>query len=139
MVDNDEICHAQRNKSPHGCCPQTVWNETLGICAACEPGYIGGYCNESCEYPYHGWNCRKMCSCNRSMCHYLTGCQSLEISTASNKNAPDMELLLNVTVLTTKLEVVTRNNANYLVHMVAALRLYGTKLWGDVLPVNLDT
>ncbi|XP_048771029.2 uncharacterized protein LOC125677095 [Ostrea edulis] len=69
------------SENTHGCCAETIWNETLGRCTGCMPGYLGQYCNETCEYPRYGMRCMKKCVCEQDTCNFVTGCPHQESST----------------------------------------------------------
>ncbi|XP_062611684.1 uncharacterized protein LOC134273504 [Saccostrea cucullata] len=64
----------------HGCCSETIWNETLQKCTGCGPGFIGEFCNVTCEYPDYGMGCQMMCHPNQSKSDYdfRTGCSTYD-------------------------------------------------------------
>ncbi|XP_056014857.1 platelet endothelial aggregation receptor 1-like isoform X1 [Ostrea edulis] len=63
------------------CCAETIWNETLGRCIGCMPGYFGQYCNITCEYPRYGMRCMGKCDCEQDRCNFVTGCPDYEPTT----------------------------------------------------------
>ncbi|XP_048771497.2 uncharacterized protein LOC125677461 isoform X2 [Ostrea edulis] len=70
-----------RTESNNGCCSGTIWNETLGKCTGCMPGYFDQYCNKTCEYPRYGMRCMGKCDCEQDICNIVTGCPKYESST----------------------------------------------------------
>ncbi|XP_056016985.1 uncharacterized protein LOC130046615 [Ostrea edulis] len=71
----------------NGCCAETVWNEALGKCTECMSGYIGQYCNETCEYPRYGRRCMRKCDCEQDRCNFMIGCPNYESSTTLKQSS----------------------------------------------------
>ncbi|XP_062597996.1 uncharacterized protein LOC134259433 isoform X1 [Saccostrea cucullata] len=73
----------------HGCCSETIWNETLQKCTVCGPGYFGEFCNMTCIYPDYGMGCRMMCypEQNKESYDFRTGCADHGVS-YSTDSAP---------------------------------------------------
>lgn len=44
---------------------------------SCLPGYSGDRCRQACQYPKFGLQCKGMCDCKQTLCHYITGCPPL--------------------------------------------------------------
>lgn len=57
-------------------CQEDRCNILNGTCEDCSPGFIGHYCNKSCENEMHGINCKDRCSghcLNNVTCNFITG------------------------------------------------------------------
>ncbi|XP_048771502.2 multiple epidermal growth factor-like domains protein 10 [Ostrea edulis] len=80
------------SESTHGCCAETIWNETLGRCTGCMPGYFGQYCNKTCEYPRYGMRCMKKCECEQDRCNFVTGCPHQEFAVLFTSQATDYSM-----------------------------------------------
>lgn len=61
----------KKNRQIRTCCKNIIEYMLL----ECSIGYTGINCQEQCPYPTYGEICQKICSCNRSLCDFSTGCK----------------------------------------------------------------
>ncbi|XP_078324918.1 uncharacterized protein LOC111102359 isoform X1 [Crassostrea virginica] len=57
-----------------GCCDGYMFNDTLGECTACKPGYFGVNCSMSCPPKLYGLRCQLRCNCSEDECDLVLGC-----------------------------------------------------------------
>lgn len=65
-----------RNK----CCFDEEWDEYLGKCKSCKPGYYKFNCNHTCQLPHFGYGCQSTCDCPDDECDFANGCPKKETS-----------------------------------------------------------
>ncbi|XP_062615175.1 uncharacterized protein LOC134276915 [Saccostrea cucullata] len=56
------------------CCNGYRWDERIGMCTKCSPGFTGLDCLQKCWYPQYGENCKWTCLCDVSLCDNVLGC-----------------------------------------------------------------
>lgn len=72
-----ETCVTQcPEKGYNNCCTDYKWDESLGNCTGCKPGFYGINCNKTCPYPHFGHACQHNCSqkCSKEVCDFAKGC-----------------------------------------------------------------
>ncbi|XP_052677053.1 multiple epidermal growth factor-like domains protein 10 [Crassostrea angulata] len=62
------------------CCSDGKWDEFLGKCKSCKPGYFGLNCNQTCPLPFYGIGCQHKCDCPDDKCDFVKGCPEKETS-----------------------------------------------------------
>lgn len=75
-----ETCVTQcQEKGYNNCCEDYEWDEILGNCTRCKPGFYGINCNKTCRYPHFGYACQQNCSqCSEEVCDFAKGCSKDE-------------------------------------------------------------
>lgn len=43
----------------------------------CRSGFSGDRCQQKCQYPNFGRQCKGICNCKQTLCHYKNGCPPL--------------------------------------------------------------
>lgn len=46
----------------------------------CPLGFIGRYCETTCQYPHYGFGCQQTCLCSKTRCNSSTGCVKRDTS-----------------------------------------------------------
>uniref|UniRef100_A0A8W8LPM3 Uncharacterized protein n=1 Tax=Magallana gigas TaxID=29159 RepID=A0A8W8LPM3_MAGGI len=67
-----------QEKGYNDCCSDYEWDEILGNCTRCKPGFYGTNCNNTCRYPNFGYACQQTCSCSKDVCDFAKGCSKDE-------------------------------------------------------------
>ncbi|XP_052679833.1 multiple epidermal growth factor-like domains protein 10 [Crassostrea angulata] len=62
------------------CCLDEEWDEFLGKCRSCKPGYFSFNCNQTCKLPFYGIGCQSKCDCPDDKCDFAKGCPEKETS-----------------------------------------------------------
>uniref|UniRef100_A0A8W8LPN0 Uncharacterized protein n=1 Tax=Magallana gigas TaxID=29159 RepID=A0A8W8LPN0_MAGGI len=76
-----ETCATQcQERGYNNCCEDYEWDEILGNCTRCKPGFYGINCNKTCRYPHFGYACQQNCSqCSEEVCDFAKGCSILKV------------------------------------------------------------
>ncbi|XP_052677389.1 multiple epidermal growth factor-like domains protein 10 [Crassostrea angulata] len=67
-----------QEKEYNNCCVDYEWDEILGNCTRCKPGFYRINCNKTCPYPLFGYGCQQMCNCSNEVCDFTIGCSKDE-------------------------------------------------------------
>lgn len=57
--------------------PCNIFYSNWGPKEDCRSGFSGDRCQQKCQYPNFGRQCKGICNCKQTLCHYKNGCPPL--------------------------------------------------------------